>query len=658
MTTGKITKFVRFCDGLHDHGKMVPLDDWHNHIVDYNKDLYRSIYVYGPEHVEIFKSQKHLMKQGSTGEGSVQGIKGLKTNMLVFDFDDKEIEKSQRDALVLISRLKKYGIDSLNYNITYSGNKGFSVELYTDKEYDSSEMKTIARNLAGDLKTWDTKVYNDNRIFRIPGTRHNASGLYKTILTETQLKLLDVADIKELAKTRLDAEWVESPNRIPDELLIAKQTKAEELIIAAPKDIDFSKCPHDMPKWKYAIMHGFFPVGNGHDALLALAAHFRSLGYPIEATRSIVYSASELQYQRNKEHYKSDPTDERNIDRIVDDVYSKSWMGGTYESNQALKDSIYPDEAVSVADKTVVTIADMDKSFTHFAKNIKFNKVQTGFPEIDKKVTMTTGQLVYLLGSPGSGKTALSLNILNNSSKSNIPCMFFSLDMAQNMLFAKLISRETGISFDDVIAAFESGDPITQQWKKMLGAEFENVAFYFKSGTTVDAIKREIIKYQNEIGQKVKLVIVDYLELLASPHSDSNQNSAYQANKLKDLTTDMDICTMLIVQPPKSAGDAAKPLTSMRQVKGSSVLEQNARIILGIYRDGFGPNSPGTDKFLTIVCLKNTFGPLFSVDMSFHGPTGKIGTLSADGHQELKRLRLMKEEMAKEKKENDDSWGF
>jgi KaiC/GvpD/RAD55 family RecA-like ATPase len=655
----KPTKYVRICNSVKEGGKMVPLEDWHNYIKDVNTDWYRSVGTYTPEQVEKFKSQRHLLKDGAKGDGAVRGITGVKTNSLVFDFDNEDApELSQKDALEVINRLTAMGIKSSNYNITFSGNKGFSIEIFLSKEYTSKELKVVAENLAGDLHTWDTSLYDENQILRVPGTKHRTSGLYKITLKEEELKQLNISEIKEKAKTLTPIDWIEDQVTLPSNLFVSKKKEAKPIILNKDK-LNFSFKPDNMPNWKYAILNGYFPPGKRHDSMLALASYYKGMGYPMEQTVQLVLTASRLQYERYKDKYGSDPTDESELTRTIEHIYGPTWTGGiyAYEANDNLKASImglFPDFVDTDRDneKTILTINDMKSSFDDFAKNIKHNKIYTGIKELDDNILLTTSMGVGLLGSPGSGKTSILLSILHHCSINNVPCMFFSLDMAQNMVFAKLISRETGVRFEDVITAFETSDPIVEEWQKALGDQFKNVGFYFRSGTSVEDMRREILKHQQKIGRKVKMVAIDYFELLVSNYgSDALANSSMVSNKIKDLTTDLDICTITLVQPPKSAGDPSQPLVSMRQVKGASTLEQNFRAIIGMYREGFNPKSFEKDKFATIVGLKNTFGPLFTVDVGWDGVRGRVYSLDAEGKKKLERLRQEKEGNEDEKED-------
>ena len=145
--------------------------------------------------------------------------------------------------------------------------------------------------------------------------------------------------------------------------------------------------------------------------------------------------------------------------------------------------------------------------------------------------------------------------------------------------------------------------------------------------------------HEQKTGEKIKLVLIDYLECIASEYSDATASSHKIAGELRDFATETSRCVITLVQPPKSAGDASYPLTSMRQIKGSSMLEQSFRVILGIYREGFGPKYIGQDRFLTVNSLKNTMGSIFSVDNYWDGVRGEIKSIDYEGEAELQELR-------------------
>ncbi len=998
--SGKVKKFVRLTNGLYEGGKMVPIEEWGNHIPNWNSDWYRSVGTYTPEQVEIFKSQKHLLKPGVKGDGAVRGLTGVKTNCLVLDFDSEgDLEKARSNVVGCIEDLGLKGIMPENYNICFSGSKGFAIEIFLDKEYTSKELKVVAENLAGHYDCWDTSLYDENQLIRVPGTRHPKTGLYKTSLTMEEICSLPIEKIKEKAVTGT-VDWNETPNVLPPELFKPKFKEKPKKEVEG--DLDFSSNTLGMPNWKFAILHGYFPPGKRHDCMLALASYFKGAGFPIEVTKNMVFEASRLQYERNTDHYRDDPTDEGELTRTIEHIYGPTWTGGTfaYETNEKLKKSIldlFPEEALldeqEDLNKPIKTISEMLSSSKHFMKNIETNRIYTGMPEVDKNIILTTGAMHGLLASPGAGKchgkntpilmfdgsikmvqdikvgdqlmgddstprnvlslangieelfniipikgdkyivnkshilslrccsngkykgikkddiidipltqyldtcesfkgrfkgfrvgvewenkelpfspyyvglwlgdgcmdspritnkdedlepffkefaldnslfytkqfhkdrcanhnfaskegkgsgvnplknfirenllkngekyipndylinsrqnrlellaglldsdghlcknyfeitqknkqladqilflarslgfaaylstcekecvnngvwgtyhritisghvqeiptlikrkqgqkrkqiknvlntgirvesigegeyfgftldgnhryllgdftvthnTALAINMLAHNSKLGLQCMFFSLDMSENLIGAKLIARQSPIGFRELTEKYKNNVDMSEV-ELLVEDDFKNVAFYSKSSTSVKDMKMQILKHQKSIGQKVKFVVVDYLELLSGPYSDQTANSAHHAVQLKDLSTDLDICLIILIQPQKSAGDASFPLTSMRQVKGASLLEQNFRNILGIYREGFSPDTPELDKFLTIKGLKSSFEGLFSVDVRWDGKTGRVYTLSSEERSQLKRIRDAK----LEKKEEGNDW--
>ena len=660
-------KFVRLCNDYYEGGKMVPFENWHTYITNNKQPWYKSVGTYTEEQVKLFKERKSQLKPGAKGEGSVAGMTGIKTNCLVLDYDNKEnLEEARQATITAIRRLENLGVKPETVNISFTGSKGFAVEVFTEKDYTSKQFKTMAENLSEGLECWDTTLYDENQLIRIPGTRHKDTGLYKTTLTVDELKNLTMDQIKTKANGESGVEWTEFPNSIPEVLLKPKfKEKPKKETKTGDAELDFSTKPSDMPNWKFAILHGFFPPGKRHESMLALASFYKGMGYPQELTESLVLGASRLQYDRFSDHYPGgDPTNEGELTRTIEHIYGPTWTGGTfaYETNEKLKESIlgmFPEETFEIENpdnKVIKSANDIIEGFKIFSKNIEKNRIYTGIPEVDKNIMLTVGAMHGVLAAPGAGKTALAINMLAHNSKAGLPCMFFSLDMSENLIGGKLMARQSPIGFRELTEKYKNNIDL-REVETLVEEDFKNVAFYSKSATSVKDMRQTITKHQKNIGQQVKFVVVDYLELIAGPYADATANSAHHAVHLKDLATDLDICLIILVQPQKSAGDASSPLNSMRNIKGASLLEQNFRNVLGLYREGFSPNTPENDRYMTIKGLKSSFESLFSVDVGWDGKTGKVYTLSPQERHALANLRD-KKAAEKEIAEKDKNGGW
>lgn len=650
-------QYVRICgslpDGKPNGGYLVPADeDIFHHVKDTTKPYFVSTFRYNEAHYKHFKANR-----------TIAGITDVTTTKLWWDFDSKEdLERARRDAVALCAHLISSGVFADQLQISFSGSKGFGVEMDTDKEMTPEEVSNICLGMAKDLGIEvDKSMYNAARVFRVPGTRHPDTGLYKFPLTVGQLSDLTIKDIKELAKdidnttvSREDWTQVALPEAIYNKRLVKKESPKLTVVTEDTPDLDFTQKTKGFTNCKYALLNGYFDQGNRSNAMMALGATCKALGYPKEITYNLLKGAARLQAQRNN----SDPFPKDEIwNNVIAQIYSPHWKGAQYSCKtqpwlKDICDSLGHNKCRHESESSFYKSEEVFEIFKNYAKNIDNNTIKFGIKSLDNKLRVTTSQMMGILGAPASGKTSLALNILNNTSVQGLPSLFLSLDMAAPIMYQKLVHKVTGRASSDIYNRFKD-DRMAAEINALVADQFKNVTFSFKSGYTIDMIRQSIIEYQERTSQKLKMLLIDYAECLNGPYSDSTANSAYNANALKDLTNDLDLCTILLVQPQKTAGDASVPLLSMRNVKGSSMLEQAFSILLGIYREGFNPKTPEDDRFMTINCLKNRMGNLFSTDFSWDGLKGTISEISEEEQIELELLRKRKAEMAAS---DSDGW--
>ena len=643
--------YVRLSKGLADKGKLIPFTELGNLEIDHSKDYYRSVYRYNDGHFKKFQEAK-----------TIAGITDVTTNSLIFDFDSKDdLEAARQDTLALVTKLMEAGLKEDEFMVCFSGNKGFSVELDTAHSFTPEQHKKLASELAKGLTTFDPKVYNASRVFRMAYTRHPVTKLYKIPLSVSQLSELSTEAIRDMAKDLNNAGDpsvldVVLPNSLLD--LIKDAAPVEEApheMGELPQDfrtLDFTACHKSMPKCKYSLLHGFFKPGNRNHALMALAAHYKSHGTPKEVTYRILKGAAELQSRR----YNQDPFDSDEIwNNIIQVVYGPNWKGATYscKDHEFLKEVCPNNGQCSGKKEQFTDVTEMAQSFVDFSTNLEKNLIKTGLKSLDDRLMLLTSTSVGLLGAPGSGKTSVALKILANAKEDGANGLFFSLDMGKPIVFAKMAMNVSGLDDRQLIEVFKTNPKKREEISRLVKEKYGTFPISFKSGQSIADAKEAIIAQQEKTGNKVKLVVFDYLELISGPYSDATANSAYISAQLKDLSTDLETCVMTLVQPQKSAGDASVPLESMRKIKGASALEQNFRTILSVHREGFSPSNPENDKFMTINCLKNTLGGLFSLDYRWSGAKGELYEMSSEDRVELEYLR---EQLAKQKDDEDKGW--
>lgn len=646
--------YRRLCSGLNDKGTLIPVeDDVYKHIKNLKKDHYLSLYMYNEEQKEKFYEEKEKIVSGEIIK-SINGAKGISdvfTNTIVFDFDDKEdLNKAKEDTIETLNRLVGHGINPENTCVTFSGNKGFGIEILTDSEFTPDEAKYIAKGISGDLETFDTKVYNASRVFRVAYTKHQDSGLFKTPLSMEELSE-SVKDIVDIAKEEFEPENDRKVITLPESIIKYKDIKPEQKTVAVGdvSPLNLRDKPRWLSNWKYAIQEGYFPEGSRNHAFMILCATYRGQGFNKLTAHNLLKGAAELQANiTGQERY----CKEKLWIEIVEVIYHQDWKGGTYSEDSFADELVdylvangIPKAKAEDGESAILKVGDVYDTFENFAENIEKNTIKTGIPELDKLCRITTSMLVGMLGCPGSGKTATTLNILENHSLGGETSIFFSFDMGKPLVYQKLAQKQTGKDSDEIFKIFVTKDEEQKQKiKYKIDKAYNNVQMCFKTGSTVDDMRQFIIEYEQSTGKKVRMIAVDYLEKLIGPFSDATANSGYNAAKLQELCNDLELCCLLLLQPQKMAGDPSDPLLTYRRVKGASVIEQDCRVIFSIFREGYHPQTYEEDQFISYAVLKNTMGTLGQVDCLWEGQTGDVFEIDDIGREDLKKLRKRRAE--------------
>lgn len=645
-------KYYRLTDGLNRVGRLIPeINDPYEYVDNQDKDWYLSVYKYDDE-------QK---KKADSNGGSVKGITDVVTNKLIFDVDCKDnIEKARKDGVEICNRLVSKGFDKDSLTISFSGNKGFSIVIDHDKEITPEQHKAIAKTIAGDLETFDPKNYNASRIFRLDFTKHNESGLYKTPITYNQFERLSIDKIKDISKQKRKPRYSIKKTELPEiKVEVKPEPRSDQQI---DHRLDFSKKPYYLTDVKYALHKGFIPPGKGNEGMMILAAAYRHTGFDKMDAYHILKGVNE----KRSEIYNIDKRSNEDIwNQVINTVYSADWKGGTYspKENELLQETA---TTFNITEKSaLVDIKQIGNRFIDFASNINKNVIRTGVKSLDDSILITTGMMIGQLGAPSSGKTSFAISFIENLSEKGQVTLFESLDMYDNLLYQRLAQRVSGVKMDEKLRMMIEDDPKydpTYEIKNdkevndafdLVAKKYRNVEFNSSRGATLETIEEDIKLCKSKHGDKLKLVVIDYLEKVRGPYSDATANSGFVASRLSDLASTYDVAVLVLLQPQKSAGDPSEELLSMRKVKGASVIEQDCRVILTLWRPGFNPKDTSDDKFASIAIVKNNMGEVKQLDFSWNGAKGELNELTDSERFQLEDLRDRIKEQKEEERKND-----
>lgn len=221
----------------------------------------------------------------------------------------------------------------------------------------------------------------------------------------------------------------------------------------------------------------------------------------------------------------------------------------------------------------------------------EFKGIPMGFSKIDEITSgLNRSDLILIGARPAMGKTSFALNIARNVSMTGKKVIFFSLEMSNEQLAARVLSTEARVESNKL----RSGDISSEEWVRLAEATDRltrcNLYFDDTASITVPEIKSKIKRAKD-----VDCIIIDYLGLMESAKKKENrvQEVTEITRSLKMLAKDLKIpvvvCAQLSRGPEKNGKSSNRPMLS--DLRDSGSIEQDADIVMMLYREGYYKNS-------------------------------------------------------------------
>ncbi len=259
--------------------------------------------------------------------------------------------------------------------------------------------------------------------------------------------------------------------------------------------------------------------------------------------------------------------------------------------------------------------------------NEKFKALPTGISGLDKTITgLNRSDLILLAARPGMGKTSFALNIARHVAvKAKRRIAFFSLEMNKEQLASRLLSTEGLIEGTKLRTGKLSGD----EWTRLIeaGDILSKTEMYFDDtpGITVPEMKAKIRRLKN-----VDLVIIDYLQLMSSSRRIENrvQEISEITRSLKIMAKEFDIPVITLSQLSRASEQRAEHEPQLSDLRDSGSIEQDADIVLFLYREGYyqstksgGKIDPESVDMNSGQCIvaKNRHGETRSIPLHWQG---------------------------------------
>jgi len=257
-----------------------------------------------------------------------------------------------------------------------------------------------------------------------------------------------------------------------------------------------------------------------------------------------------------------------------------------------------------------------------FQKEGHITGASTGFNDFDDLTSgMQPSDLVIVAGRPSMGKTTFAMNIAEHVAiKEQVPVAVFSMEMPGEQLAMRMISSLGRIDQHRV----RTGKLEDDEWPRMTSAIniLAETKLYIDDtpAMTPTEVRARCRRLARENDGKLGLVVLDYLQLMQSPGSESRVNEISDISRsLKALAKELNVPVIALSQLNRSLEQRPNKRPIMSDLRESGAIEQDADVIVFIYRDEVY-NKETTDKGTAeIIIAKQRNGPIGTTRLTFLG---------------------------------------
>lgn len=258
--------------------------------------------------------------------------------------------------------------------------------------------------------------------------------------------------------------------------------------------------------------------------------------------------------------------------------------------------------------------------------------VPTGFFEMDRMTAgLQGGDLIILAARPSMGKTAFALNIGEHVAvKEGLPVLVFSMEMGASQLALRMVGSLGRIDQQNL----RTGKLADDEWGRLSEAveKLRGVSMFIDETPALSPSElRARARRQARICGKLGLIVVDYLQLM-SGSSTNEENRATVIGEisrgLKALAKELQCPVIALSQLNRSVETRTDKRPMMSDLRESGAIEQDADVIMFIYRDEYYNKESKEPGVAEIIIGKQRNGPVGTVKLAFLKPLTKFENLA------------------------------
>ena len=263
--------------------------------------------------------------------------------------------------------------------------------------------------------------------------------------------------------------------------------------------------------------------------------------------------------------------------------------------------------------------------------------VPSGYSDLDQKTAgLQPGDLIIIAGRPSMGKTSLALNIAEHvGMEVGLPVAIFSMEMGAAQLTMRLLGSVGKLDQHKMrIGQLEDED-----WPKLTNAlgVLNEAPIFIDEGSALNSYEvraraRRLHRQQGKLG----LIVIDYIQLMSSANEQSNENRATEVSEisrsLKALAKELNVPVVALSQLNRSVESRPDKRPMMSDLRESGASEQDADVIMLIYRDEVYNPETAEKGVAEILLSKQRNGPTGTVKLTFLGQYTRFENYANPGY--------------------------
>jgi replicative DNA helicase len=307
-----------------------------------------------------------------------------------------------------------------------------------------------------------------------------------------------------------------------------------------------------------------------------------------------------------------------NEETVVDSVMDEAEKAVFNVSERRLKHDLRPISTV---------LSDYYDRIDELAKRPEeFFGVPTGFIDLDRMLSgLQPSDLLIIAGRPGQGKTGFLLSVAKNAALTHKKKVaIFSLEMSNEQVVQRLISQETGIDSQRL----RTGKLTEQEWPLFTHAVevFSDTKIFLDDTPAITPLQLRTKCRRLHMEYGLDLVIVDYLQLMGGDTRNDNrvQEVSYISRNLKILARELNVPVLTAAQLSRAVEQRTDKRPVLSDLRESGSLEQDADIVMFIYRPDQYEKDTVKQNIAEIMVAKHRNGPVGNIELIFRGALAKF----------------------------------